>query len=126
MGIQLLQPFASMSTGTCEEICALTESRQPGDEQNISLRTLLIACYYNRISDYLECSELHAKHVLWIIENAPHIVFAGERCCMLMHESQAEYYQQGKELWQQAKQKPDAALQVFQNAIQFWRCRPGS
>jgi hypothetical protein len=97
------------------------EEQLAGDEQNFDLRTLLVICYCERIPNYTECAGWHAKHVFWIINNAPHTMFAGDHYCMLINRGQAAYYKKGKELWLKTLRKSGTTTQIVRNAAQYLR-----
>jgi hypothetical protein len=97
------------------------EEQLAGDEGNIDLRKLLIICYRDRITQYLECAEKHAKHVFWIIQKAPQSTLAGDDYCMLINRGQTAYYKRGKELWLNTLRKPGSTTQMVRNAAQYLR-----
>jgi len=97
------------------------EEQLSGDPHNLDLRALLLQCYLYRVHLYTNCADQHAKHVFWVIKNAPHTPLAGDALCMLIRPGQAAHYQQGKQLWLQALRNKKTNTQCVLNAANYLR-----
>ncbi|MBS1995732.1 MAG: hypothetical protein JSS86_05445 [Cyanobacteria bacterium SZAS LIN-2] len=97
------------------------EEQISGDTFNLDLRTLLLHCYRDRIKLYTDCAQQHARHVLWVIKNAPATALAGDALCHLTMPGQAAYYQQGKAAWLDVLRRKKTTSQMVLNAANYLR-----
>ncbi len=84
---------------------------------DVALRARILDAYFLERSP--EARAARARHVLWVIANAPESKVADTPHCQLFPYSEPEAYQEGKDLWLAHVEKEPVSLDVIWNAAQY-------
>jgi len=105
---------------TPEKINAL-ERYLVENPQDIDARTKLLGYYHGRQFNYESDRETVAKHVLWLINNAPDSEVLGTPYGEIHLEPKSKDYKRAKQSWLRNVEKTPEDLQVLYNAAEFFK-----
>lgn len=108
------QRVAHESTGHSGDSAEL-EARVLADESDVDARVRLVGFYFLRVSS--EDHRRRAEHLSWLAEHRPDIGLGGYG--YIVEEQAPEGHEATRRAWLAAAARPDADVQILQNAADF-------